>query len=112
MSRVGRAWRWTAGAGAGHARIGGGERLVTLAVLIVALLFPLAEGGSQSVMGLATLALVYGLVTMSLNLLMGYGGQVSVGQAGSSRWAPTPRRSWPPTSPRCRSSWCCCSPGW
>jgi branched-chain amino acid transport system permease protein len=54
----------------------------TLLVLIAAVAFPLVEGGSQSVMGLATLALVYGLVTLSLNLLMGYGGQVSVGHGG------------------------------
>ena len=56
--------------------------LATLVVLVVALVFPRFEGGNTSVMGLATEALTYGLVTMSLNLLMGYGGQVSVGQAG------------------------------
>jgi len=56
--------------------------LATLAVLAVALVFPRFEGGNANVMGLATEALTYGLVTMSLNLLMGYGGQVSVGQAG------------------------------
>jgi branched-chain amino acid transport system permease protein len=56
--------------------------LATLVVLAVALVFPRFEGGNATVMSLATEALTYGLVTMSLNLLMGYGGQVSVGQAG------------------------------
>ena len=56
--------------------------LVTLVVLVAALVFPRFEGGNANVMGLATEAVTYGLFTMSLNLLMGYGGQVSVGQAG------------------------------
>jgi branched-chain amino acid transport system permease protein len=56
--------------------------LAMLVVLAVALVFPRFEGGNATVMSLATEALTYGLVTMSLNLLMGYGGQVSVGQAG------------------------------
>lgn len=56
--------------------------LATLLALAAALLFPRFEGGNVTVMGLATEALTYGLVTMSLNLLMGYGGQVSVGQGG------------------------------
>jgi branched-chain amino acid transport system permease protein len=56
--------------------------LATLVVLVAALLFPRFQGGNTTVMGLATEALTYGLVTMSLNLLMGYGGQVSVGQGG------------------------------
>jgi branched-chain amino acid transport system permease protein len=56
--------------------------LATLVVLVAALAFPRFEGGNTTVMGLATEALTYGLVTMSLNLLMGYGGQVSIGQGG------------------------------
>ncbi len=56
--------------------------LATLVAGVAALVFPRFEGGNTTVMGLATEALTYGLVTMSLNLLMGYGGQVSVGQAG------------------------------
>lgn len=78
MSRIPR----LGAAGAGVARRVRPGVAATLAVLIVAALFPLVEGGSQSVMGLATLALTYGLVTLSLNLLMGYGGQVSVGHGG------------------------------
>lgn len=53
-----------------------------LVVLAAALAFPLVEGGNLSLMGLATEALTYGLATLSLNLLMGYGGQVSVGHGG------------------------------
>jgi branched-chain amino acid transport system permease protein len=62
-----------------------GSRLpaaATMVVLAAALAFPLLEGGNVSVMGLATEALTYGLVTLALNLLMGYGGQVSVGHGG------------------------------
>lgn len=70
--------QWT-GAARSVARV---PVLATLVALVVALVFPRFLGGNATVMGLATEALTYGLVTMSLNLLMGYGGQVSVGQAG------------------------------
>ena len=75
----GRTWPSWTGAARSVARV---PVLATLAVLVVALVFPRFEGGNTTVMSLATEALTYGLVTMSLNLLMGYGGQVSVGQAG------------------------------
>jgi branched-chain amino acid transport system permease protein len=75
----GRSWPAWTGAARSVARV---PVLATLVVLVVALVFPRFEGGNATVMGLATEALTYGLVTMSLNLLMGYGGQVSVGQAG------------------------------
>lgn len=51
-------------------------------VLVAAVVFPLAESGNATVMGLATEALIYGLVALSLNVLMGYGGQVSIGHGG------------------------------
>lgn len=54
----------------------------TLAVLAAAAVFPLLEGASTTVMGIATEAMTYGLITMALNLLMGYGGQVSIGHGG------------------------------
>ena len=56
--------------------------VATLVVLAAALVFPRFEGTNVTLMGLATEAMTYGLVTLALNLLMGYGGQVSVGQAG------------------------------
>lgn len=52
------------------------------AVVIVAVVFPAFEGGDSFVMFTATQALVYGLAVVSLNLLTGYGGQISLGQAG------------------------------
>lgn len=55
--------------------------VVTL-IALVALLFPVLEGGNVAVMGLATDVLAYGLVTIALNLLMGYGGQISIGHGG------------------------------
>ena len=68
------------GAPAAWARI---TRLGVAAVVVVAaVLFPLFEGGNITVMGLATEALTYGLVAVALNLLMGYGGQISIGHAG------------------------------
>jgi branched-chain amino acid transport system permease protein len=58
-------------------------RLGTSAVAAVAaLLFPQFEGGNIPVMFLATTALTYGLVAIALNLLMGFGGQISIGHGG------------------------------
>lgn len=51
-------------------------------VAVVAIGFPIAEGSDVSLMGLATQTLAYGLVALSLNLLMGFGGQVSIGHGG------------------------------
>ena len=56
--------------------------VATLVVLAAALVFPQFEGANVTVMGVATEALTYGLVTLALNLLMGYGGQVSIGHGG------------------------------
>ncbi len=56
--------------------------VATLVVLAAALVFPRFEGTNVTLMGLATEAMTYGLVTLALNLLMGYGGQVSVGHGG------------------------------
>lgn len=69
-------------AGAHLPRGGIAPAAATLVVLLAAIVFPLAQGTNVSVMGLATEALIYGLVTLSLNLLMGYGGQVSIGHGG------------------------------
>ena len=71
-----------AGAGAAPRRASLPAAVATAVVLAAAVVFPLAEGGNAPVMGLATEALIYGLVTLSLNLLMGYGGQVSIGHGG------------------------------
>jgi branched-chain amino acid transport system permease protein len=71
-----------AGSGVAPRRAGLPAAVATVLVLVAAAAFPVAEGGNASVMGLATEALIYGLVTLSLNLLMGYGGQVSIGQGG------------------------------
>lgn len=53
-----------------------------LAVLVAAVAFPAVEGGNVTVMGLATEAVIYGLVAVTLNLLMGFGGQISIGHGG------------------------------
>lgn len=61
------------------------RRVKYAAILLVALaaaLFPLIFGGQTYVMTIATQCLVYGLVAVTLNLLVGYGGQISLGHAG------------------------------
>ena len=58
-------------------------RSVAIAVLaIVTVAFPAFEGGDTYVMSTATQTLVYGLVVVTLNLLVGFGGQISLGHAG------------------------------
>jgi branched-chain amino acid transport system permease protein len=63
-----------------------GERLARLvwplAALAAAAAFPAAYGGNAAVMSVATECLIYAVVAASLALLMGYGGQVSLGHAG------------------------------
>jgi branched-chain amino acid transport system permease protein len=49
---------------------------------VVAIAFPAFEGADAYVMFTATQALVYGLAIVSLNLLTGFGGQISLGHAG------------------------------
>jgi branched-chain amino acid transport system permease protein len=48
---------------------------------VVAIAFPAFYGGDSYVMFTATQALVYGLAIISLNLLTGFGGQISLGHA-------------------------------
>jgi branched-chain amino acid transport system permease protein len=55
---------------------------VAAVVAVAALLFPQFEGGNIPVMFLAITALTYGLVAIALNLLMGFGGQISIGHGG------------------------------
>ncbi len=47
-----------------------------------AVAFPAAYGGNTAIMSVATQCLIYAVAAASLNLLMGYGGQVSLGHAG------------------------------
>jgi branched-chain amino acid transport system permease protein len=57
--------------------------MVAIAALaVVALVFPAFEGGDSFVMSVATQALAYGLAVIALNLLVGFGGQISLGHAG------------------------------
>lgn len=60
-----------------------GVRIIPIVALaIVAIAFPAFEGGSSFTMYTATEALIYGLAIVSLNLLVGFGGQISLGHAG------------------------------
>lgn len=65
-----------------------GERATPLrvigvcALVILAIVFPAFEGNDSFVMYTATQALVYGLAIIALNLLVGFGGQISLGHAG------------------------------
>lgn len=51
-------------------------------LVLVAVAFPAFEGGDSYVMFTATEALIYGLAVVALNLLVGFGGQISLGHAG------------------------------
>jgi branched-chain amino acid transport system permease protein len=51
-------------------------------VVVVVVLFPLLFGADSYTMSIATQCLIYGLVVVTLNLLIGFGGQISLGHAG------------------------------
>jgi branched-chain amino acid transport system permease protein len=51
-------------------------------VVVVVALFPLLFGADSYTMAIATQCLIYGLVVVTLNLLIGFGGQISLGHAG------------------------------
>jgi branched-chain amino acid transport system permease protein len=53
-----------------------------IAVLVAAAVFPCVYGGDAATMSVATECLIYAVAAASLALLMGYGGQVSLGHAG------------------------------
>lgn len=73
----------SASIGPGAARTWARPKTIGIALAaVVAVVFPAFEGGDSFVMYTATQALVYGLAVVSLNLLIGYGGQISLGHAG------------------------------
>lgn len=57
------------------------RRAAAVVVAIVAIVFPLVEGSDSYTMSIATEALIYGLAIVTLNLLIGFGGQISFGHA-------------------------------
>ena len=61
--------------------IAGKKRWITFFILLM-LAFPLLTGQSGSLMTLFVMICVYAITAMALNLLIGYGGQISVGHAG------------------------------
>jgi branched-chain amino acid transport system permease protein len=54
--------------------------IVLFAIFLVA--YPFLVGQSSYFMGLVAMAAIFAIAAMSLNLLTGYGGQISVGQGG------------------------------
>jgi branched-chain amino acid transport system permease protein len=56
--------------------------IAVILLVVVAVGFPAVEGNDAFVMSTATQALAYSLVVVALNLLVGFGGQVSLGHAG------------------------------
>jgi branched-chain amino acid transport system permease protein len=54
--------------------------VVVFAIFLVA--YPFLVGQSSYFMGLAAMTAIFAIAAMSLNLLTGYGGQISVGQGG------------------------------
>jgi branched-chain amino acid transport system permease protein len=55
---------------------------VGIVVAVVVVLVPVFVGSDTYTMSIATQALVYGLAVVTLNLLIGFGGQISLGHAG------------------------------
>lgn len=53
-----------------------------VAVLVVALILPQLYSQDTYTLTIAAQCIVYALITISLNLLVGYGGQISLGHAG------------------------------
>ncbi|MGH3414529.1 MAG: branched-chain amino acid ABC transporter permease [Marmoricola sp.] len=51
-------------------------------IVVIAIIVPQLYGGNEYILSLATECIVYALITISLNLLVGYGGQISLGHAG------------------------------
>lgn len=51
-------------------------------LFLVGLVVPLLFGNSMTTMSLLTLMVIYSLIVVTLNLLVGFGGQVSIGHAG------------------------------
>lgn len=58
------------------------KRIAILGFALLLVIFPFLVGQSSYFMGLVAMTAIYAIAAMSLNLLTGYGGQISVGQAG------------------------------
>jgi branched-chain amino acid transport system permease protein len=58
------------------------ERIGIGLLIVVAALFPKLYGDQTYLLSEARLVMIYGLVAVTLNLLVGYGGQISLGHAG------------------------------
>jgi len=52
-----------------------------LLLTLILMLIPAFIGGQKHLLTIACLVLIYAIITMSLNLLMGFGGQISIGHA-------------------------------
>lgn len=57
-------------------------RISLLATVVLGVLAPLPFSNSISMISLLTQMVIYSLIAVTLNLLVGYGGQVSIGHAG------------------------------
>ena len=58
------------------------ERIGIALLIVVAVIFPKAYGGQDYLISQARLVMIYGLAAVTLNLLVGFGGQISLGHAG------------------------------
>lgn len=57
-------------------------RAALLATLVIGLIAPIPFSNSMTAVSLLTLMVIYSLIAVTLNLLVGFGGQVSIGHAG------------------------------
>lgn len=58
------------------------SRVSMLGTLVIGIIIPIPFANSMTTLSLLTLMVIYALIAVTLNLLVGFGGQVSIGHAG------------------------------
>ena len=66
------------------------QRWIILALVLVALVWPFY--GSRGAVDIATLILIYVMLGLGLNIVVGLAGLLDLGYVGFTPWAPTPTR--------------------
>lgn len=57
------------------------KKIIYLVILLIVILLPLVLKGKPSIIGYLNLIMIYGISAQGLNLLLGIGGQISLGHA-------------------------------
>ncbi len=83
------------------------QRWIILALVMLALVWPFF--GSRAAVDIATLILIYVMLGIGLNIVVGLAGLLDLATSVSTPWAPTPMPCLPST-PASASGWRCPSP--